>query len=106
MPHLTYRPLRLVVIALVALGATLLSAQAVWACEAYDVYDNPRPCTFLEEYGECLYSVLDAHDQCLERKESFLDGIACHVGTQVDLAVCNLGMPLDLIRKLLDPFSR
>ncbi len=97
--------LRIALLAFLALGATLLTARAAWACEAYDVYDNPRPCTFLEEYGECLVSALDAHEQCMERKESLLDAVRCHTGTQVDLLVCNLGMPLDFIGKVLNPFD-
>jgi hypothetical protein len=96
---------RLPLLAVFAVGAVLLSAQAVWACEALDRYDQPRPCTFLEEHGECLYAVLDAHEQCLEQKESLLDGLACHVGTQVDLTICNLSLPMTLIGKLLDPID-
>ena len=94
---------RLSVLAVLAVGGVLLSAQAAWACEALDQYGQPRPCTFLEEHGECLYAVLDAHEQCLEQKESLLDALACHVGTQVDLTICNLSLPMTLIGKLLDP---
>lgn len=105
MSFLAGRPLRLVMIALLALGATLATAQSVWACEALDRYDYPRPCTFMEKYGECLWSALDSLDQCLERKESFLDGLACHAGTQVDLLACNLGMPIEFIGTILNPFG-
>lgn len=98
------RPVRLVLLAVLAVGATLLSAQAAWACEAWDDYNNPRPCTFLEEYGECLVSAYDAHYQCLDRADGFTDALTCHVGTQVDLLVCNVGMPIELIKRLLNPF--
>ena len=96
---------RLPVILVLALGAIILSAQAVWACEALDRYDNPRPCTFLEEHGECLYSVLDAHEQCLDATESLLDALRCHVGTQFDLTVCNLALPMNFIGEVLNPLD-
>lgn len=99
------RPVRLALLACLALGATLLSAQSVWACEVLDRYGDLRSCTFLEEYGECLWNVMDAHEQCMERKENFLDGFVCHLGTQVDVSVCNLGLPIQFIQKLLNPFE-
>ncbi len=105
MSFLARRPLRLVLIALLSLGATLASAQTVWACEAYDRYDFPRPCTFMEEWGECLWGALDSLDQCLERKETFLDTVRCHTGTQVDLLACNLGMPFTFLGKVLNPLG-
>jgi hypothetical protein len=105
MTRLASPSLRLYVLMVVAVGAILLSARAAWACEALDQYDQPRPCTFLEKHGQCLYSVLDAHEQCIEAKDSFLDGLACHVGTQIDLTVCNLSLPIGLINKLLNPME-
>lgn len=105
MPFLARRPLRLALIALLSLSATLASAQSVWACEAIDRYDLPRPCTFMEEWGECLWNALDSLDQCLERKESLLDAVRCHTGTQVDLLACNLGAPLQFLGKMLNPLG-
>lgn len=99
------KPLRIVLLAMLALTASLASAQAVWACEAVDSYGEPRDCTFLERYGECLWNVLDAHDQCMEKKESFLDGVRCQAGTQVDLFACNLGIPFKFIGTVLNPFG-
>jgi hypothetical protein len=105
MSFLAQRPLRLALIALLSLGATLAAAQSAWACEVPDRYDYPRPCTFLEKYGECLWGVFDAQDQCFERKESFLDGLRCHAATQVDLLACNLGLPFDFLGSILNPLG-
>ncbi len=99
------RPLRLALVALLTLAASLASAQAVWACDAYDSHGSPRDCTFLERYGECLWNAMDSHYQCMEKKTSLLDGVRCHAGTQVDLLSCNLGMPFKFIGSILNPFG-
>lgn len=105
MSFLAQRPLRLALIIVLTLGATLAAAESVWACEAIDRYDQPRPCTFMEKYGECLWSALDSLDQCLETKESILDWARCHTGTQVDLLACNFGMPFDFLGTIMNPFG-
>jgi len=85
--------------------AVLLPTQDLPAeetCPAVDMYDQPRPCTFLEEHGACLWYSLDSFDACIEGSGGFWDSAACHVGVQVDLLACNLGLPMRLLKSIVD----
>jgi hypothetical protein len=92
-------PLRHLVLAVLAVGAILLSAQQVWACETLDKDGNPRDCTFLEEFGECLYNAQDSHDSCDASRgdESWL----CDTGLVIDAGACAAGAPLSFLGKLI-----
>jgi hypothetical protein len=85
----------------VLLPARELPAQDT-GCIAVDMDDMPRPCTFLEEHGACLWYSLDSYYSCEEAADGFLDMAACHIGVQVDLLACNLGLPWRLIRSLVE----
>ncbi len=93
--------LRLALVAMLALSATLLSAQAVWACEATNEFDLPRPCTFLEEHGECLVSAYDSLYECEDNAEGWIDLGVCHIAVQVDLFACNMELPFRLLTRVL-----
>lgn len=85
--------------------AVLLPTQdlpAQESCQAVDMEDQPRACTFLEEHGACLWNSLDSFDACIEWADGFWDSAACHVGVQVDLLSCNLGLPLRLLKSMVD----
>ncbi len=69
-------------------------------CEAYDSWEAPRPCTFLEEHGRCLVSALDSYHDCWERG-GFWRRVGCFLGVQVDLTACNLGLPARIIEPIL-----
>jgi hypothetical protein len=71
------------------------------SCAAVDRNDQPRPCTFLEEHGGCLWYALDSYYSCVEDGEGFLDRVACEVAVQVDLLACNLGLPWRLIKSVV-----
>ncbi len=85
--------------------AVLLPAQQLPAqvngCIAVDRHDLPRPCTFVEEHGACLWYALDSFDTCEEDAGGFLDHATCHVAVQFDLLACNLGLPWRLIKSLV-----
>lgn len=72
------------------------------ACSAVDRDDQPRPCTFLEEHGGCLWYALDSYYSCKEDADGFLDHAACELGVQVDLLACNLGLPWRLIKSVIN----
>jgi hypothetical protein len=38
----------------------------------------------------------------MEGSDGFWDSAACHVGVQVDLLSCNLGLPLRLLKSIVD----
>ena len=98
------RPFAWGIIILFGLGV-LLPPQKLPAsetCEAVDMEDQPRACTFLEEHGACLWNSLDSFDACMEGSDGFWDGAVCHAGVQVDLLACNLGLPLRLLKSIVD----
>jgi hypothetical protein len=88
--------------AAVLMPARPLPAQDSDRCIAVDMNDMPRDCTFLEEHGSCLWNALDSYYSCRESADGFLERAACEVGVQVDLLACNLGMPVRLIKSLLN----
>lgn len=69
-------------------------------CQAYDMWDSPRPCTFLEEHGRCLVSAMDSYHDCW-RRGGFWRRVGCFLGVQVDLTACHLGLPARLIEPIL-----
>ena len=85
---------------LVVLPPRRLPAQTS-GCEAVDLNDQPRPCTFLEEHGACLWYSLDSYYQCRDLSDGFLDRVSCEVGVQVDLLACNFSLPWRLIESIL-----
>ena len=70
-------------------------------CTAVDKYDQPRPCTFLEQHGACLWYALDSYDTCQDRADGFFDRVGCELGVQVDLLACNLSLPWRILGTLL-----
>lgn len=91
---------RFLVLPVLALGAILLSAQQVWACETIDQRGEERDCTFLEEFGECLYNAQDSHDACdADRGDA---SWLCDTGLVIDGIACSVSAPLSLIGKLFD----
>ena len=85
----------------VVLPAQGLPAQDV-GCIAVDKNDQPRPCTFVEEHGACLWYALDSFDTCEEEADGFLNVAGCHIAVQFDLLACNLGLPWRLIKSIVD----
>jgi len=83
----------------VLLPAKDLPAQDT-SCAAVDQYDIPRGCTFLEEHGGCLWNALDSFGSCEEGAGGFFDLVSCHLGVQVDLFACNMGLPLRLLKSI------
>lgn len=76
-------------------------AQTSGGCSVSAAYGGTRGCTFLEQYGQCLYNALASYNDCRSyagRRGSTLSRIAhragCEVGVQVDLFVCHIGMPI------------
>ena len=86
--------------------AVLLPAQRLPAqeegCIAVDRHDLPRPCTFLEEHGGCLWNAFESYDACKEDADGLFQHLACELGVQVDLLACNLGLPWRLIKSIID----
>ena len=78
-----------------------LPAQDV-GCAAVDLDDQPRPCTFLEEHGACLWYAMDSYYGCKDHADGFLQHTACEIGVQVDLLACNLGLPWRLIKSVIN----
>lgn len=103
-PTLT-RPIIWGIVILLGLAVLLptrdLPAQEA-GCEAVDMNDMPRPCTFLEEHGACLWYALDSHDACVEGADGFWEHAGCEVGVQVDLLACNLGLPWRLLKSIIE----
>jgi hypothetical protein len=85
---------------LVVLPARRLPAQDT-SCQAVDMDDMPRPCTFLEEHGACLWYALDSYYMCRDGSDGFLSRLGCEVGVQVDLLACNLSLPWRVIESIL-----
>lgn len=71
-------------------------------CVAVDMNDQPRPCTFLESHGACLWAALDSYDACIEGVGGFFERVGCELGVQVDLLACNLGLPWRLLKSILE----
>ena len=71
-------------------------------CTAVDQFDQPRPCTFLEQHGACLWYALDSYDTCQDLSDGFFDRLGCEVGVQIDLFACNLALPWRVLRALLE----
>jgi hypothetical protein len=86
--------------------AVLLPTQQLPAqeagCFAVDKYDQPRPCTFVEEHGACLWYALDSFDTCDEDADGLLQHASCHVAVQFDLLACNLGLPWRLLKSIVN----
>ena len=84
------------------LPAQELPAQDNTGCIAVDQDGMPRGCTFLEEHGYCLWNALDSYGSCRSEADGFLDRANCEIGVQVDLLACNFGMPVRLIKSILN----
>lgn len=67
-------------------------------CEAVDMNDLPRECTFMEEYGACLVAAMDSLDTCLDAATSLLGTAGCWIGYEVDFYAC---LPAELLGSLL-----
>lgn len=87
--------------AAILLPAKRLPAQDT-QCFAVDMNDIPRPCTFLEEHGACLWYALDSYGGCKLDADGFLDNAVCELGVQVDLLACNLGLPWRLLKTIVN----
>jgi hypothetical protein len=77
-----------------------LPAQST-SCVAVDQHDQPRPCTFLEAHGGCLWNALDSYYSCTEDSGSLAARLGCEIGVQIDLLACNVAAPLTLLKTIL-----
>lgn len=84
-----------VVVAVVALHS---QATPALACDAVDAYDQARDCTFMEEYGECLWNAMDSLDTCLGAASGWFSSGACWVGYEIDFYAC---LPSEAIELML-----
>lgn len=82
---LSTSPLRHLVLAVLAVGAILLSAQQVWACEVIGEDGEPRPCTFTEELGKCLSDAEESYRACVASNEGVF---VCGTGRFADRSAC------------------
>lgn len=80
--------LRLFVIPLLAAGGLMLSAQQVWACDVIGKDGKPRPCTFMEELGQCLTIAEESNEACLDGGNG---RVLCGVAHFADRAACVAG---------------
>lgn len=85
---------------LVFARAPAVSAQA--ECEAVDMDEIPRACTFLERHGQCLWNSLDSYDRCVEDSQWIWERAGCEIAVQVDLLACNFALPW----RFLEEFRR
>ena len=86
-----HRHLRPLVTPLLALTFLTLSVQQVQACEVEDRFGNPRRCTFMEEFVECLSAVDDSFIQC-QRQFGDMDP-TCILAAAFNTAACVVEIP-------------
>lgn len=85
---------------LILLLATF-SPAAAGDCPAVDNQGNPRDCTAMEQYGQCLTNALDSRDQCLERAERWWQRAGCEVAWSVDFWACTAALPVNILAQYL-----
>jgi len=76
---------------------TLPSALWAYDCQALDINNLPRDCTWLEKHGQCLVNAADSRDQCLERAEGIFQWYRCHEDAAIDFTACALQIPFRII---------
>lgn len=69
-------------------------------CPAVDSLGNPRECTAMEKYGQCLTNGLDSYDQCMDAASSWLGRRACDMAWSVDFWACTAALPLGVFDQL------
>lgn len=68
-------------------------------CQAVDLNEMPRNCTFLEEYGSCLENARASWAQCIDKSGgSWWRKELCNAGGAVDLIVCGAGTPFSFVK--------
>lgn len=94
----------LFVTALVTGEASAQSGQ----CQALDTDLLPRDCTFLEEFGGCLWYAIESYFDCLDRAEDevrssrflwALHSTKCQIELAIDQSMCAVTSPLRTILK-------
>lgn len=107
-PRVVLFALGFLVLSLAAVASGPRDAEAAaQSCSAYTQEYQKRRCTFLEEYGNCLFNAYDSYDTCMESARRRKTGLsrsavrlACGIGVQVDLFACHLALPVHIFKDL------
>lgn len=69
-------------------------------CPAVDEFDQPRDCTAMELYGQCLTNAVTSFDQCVEGA-GFWQEVGCNIAWSIDYYACAAMLPVNLAVQLM-----